>query len=842
MRSHLRALLALLALVAGLGGLAGCDATDVETPAEADDTTLEVGPEDPEFGKAFFEPTGDTAAKEDSISGRKGLPVSVDNGAAAVWTVRNQWADKDTAEARKAGIAWAANSGLTWDEKYAAWVQSMPRTESEYGGTTFQMTTPYGKTLPGPSLECAEVALFLRATFASWYGLPFFVEAADGRTRIFLGHFGFLKEDGTRYSTTPNFKTAYADHSNRADTWQTAGWPKDNTLRARKLGGSQDDFQPALGLGDNARAGTYFDELYLNKRTGYFMVLLLSYFGSVNLADPSNTFNLDPTAIRAGDPLVKRWQRQGIGHVYVTKHVEKLADDRVSAEIVSGSMPRRQPVWENAAASQSAYTNEQAGGPGEGWDGAVYATLGGGLKRWRTPVNDGGRWNNIVPVADRAAFVDAGNAAAIAARIETFRQILGSLSPQEQLDTLMAQVEAARDHLRRYPASCSARTRREDAFRKLYPLLRETYGMTSAQVDAEYRGLEDYVMPELVYNASKTCCWNSSNSAMYEIVMSKATAEAELPQCAPLTPFKAIGGDYAAFKDHAESIGRGAEWRAWTADEACPQANTVDDRLAETTAAPFCDVRNGIFNPGNGPEPVAGGDAYEPNDNRANAAEIELDVAHAATIAAGDVDFFLVEVIAGGTLNVDVAFRHAQGDIDVVVYDAQGAKLGSGASTADNERVTVGHGAAGRFYIEVLQYGGGGPAAQDYTLTVGHVGNGGAAAGADAYEPNNSAAAATALSPGRLEGLTHCGDADFYRFNVARQGTTSVGIDFSHSQGDLDLRLTDAAGNRVATAAGTTDNELIEKGLPVGAYVLEVIRYGAETAACQPYALNLRTP
>ena len=35
-----------------------------------------------------------------------------------VWTVKNKWEDRNTTEAKKAGIAWPANSGLNWDEKY----------------------------------------------------------------------------------------------------------------------------------------------------------------------------------------------------------------------------------------------------------------------------------------------------------------------------------------------------------------------------------------------------------------------------------------------------------------------------------------------------------------------------------------------------------------------------------------------------------------------------------------------------------------------------------------------------------------------------------------------------
>jgi hypothetical protein len=199
-------------------------------------------------------------------------------------------------------------------------------------------------------------------------------------------------------------------------------------------------------------------------------------------------------------------------------------------------------------------------------------------------------------------------------------------------------------------------------------------------------------------------------------------------------------------------------------------------------------------------------------------------------------------VPAGGTLNVDVGFTHAQGDIDVTVYNEAGQKLGSGTSTDNNERVTIGHGTAARFIVEVTLYGSGGAAAQSYTLKVGHVGSGGAQATGDAFEPNDSAAAAKAISAGRTDSLTHCGDADFFKFSVARAGTTSVRIDFTHAQGDLDLRVLNGAGDRMGTAAGTGDNELVEKALPVGDYQAEVIRYGDAGGACQPYALTLRLP
>ena len=105
---------------------------------------------------------------------------SIAKGASSeVWAADNAWADKDTPAAKKAGVAWEANSGLTWEEKYNLWANTLEPIDTDRG-KTFRLKTPFGdKSLPAPTLECAEVAYFMRATFASWYNLPFFVKGWD---------------------------------------------------------------------------------------------------------------------------------------------------------------------------------------------------------------------------------------------------------------------------------------------------------------------------------------------------------------------------------------------------------------------------------------------------------------------------------------------------------------------------------------------------------------------------------------------------------------------------------------------------------------------------------------
>lgn len=684
-------------------GLAACEDEPTTPPAEG--PGLDIGEEIPELGKATFAAGDATNAKEDSLSSAKGMPTRYDDDSAAVWKVTRDWADTDP----KAGMAWGENSGLSWDQKYEAWIESMEKIDSSGYGETFQMITPYGKSLPAPAIECAETALFLRATFASWYGLPFYVTASDRDGRIYLGHFGFRRADGSRYRNTPNFKTSYKDYSDRADTWASDGWPQDSKLRTRKLGGSQDDFQPFLG--DDARAGTYFDELYLNKRTGYFMVFLLSYFGSVNLASPANLYNLKPEAIRAGDVLVKRYQRTGIGHVYVVKHTDRL-EDSLEAELVSGSMPRRQPKWESAGASKDALTGQEGGGAEENYDGDAYAKFGGGIKRWRTPVASGGFWRNVVPASDADTFVDASDLAAIGARPARFEQILGQVEPSVKREILLQQINDAREHLRRYPASCSARTRREDAFSKLYDLEDEHFNTRRAIVDSQYRLLEDYALPELVYQESKTCCWNSSNADMFEIIMLKAQNDIQghsNDECVMPEPFMNKDGGYAVFKEFAESIGRGDEWRAWSEDESCPPANVQNDTQESHDWTPWCEVTLG----GEAPAP-AGGDMYEPNDDRNNAAAVGLGELEAELCGNDPADWYAVEVNQSGVLKVEVIFTHDEGDIDIALFDADGDKLSSSAGT-DNSELAASDVTAGTYYLQVFQYGSGNTC-QNYTV------------------------------------------------------------------------------------------------------------------------------
>lgn len=499
-----------------------------------------------------------------------GPTTSTLDAGSEVWEVTGRWYDRTP----EAGMAWAADSDLTWDEKFAAWVDLMGPTTGDDGHITMELITPFGTTLPAPRLECAEMAMFLRATFASWYGLPYFVTAWHSAVGdLHMGHFGVVDDNGKRVTGYPSYALDYVDHS---DSYDGGAWPDDPSLDDRALTVLLDDHNDHLGEG--AYTGAYLDEIFLNKRTGHFLMTLLTNAGSMHLASPRNTFDLAPIAIREGDVSVQRWSTTGIGHVVVLKEVDWV-DDQLDVSIVYGSMPRIQPKWYDETMATSYLTSRTAGSDEVDGSGTVFSAYGGGLKRWRTPVVLGGRWVNIVPVVDRGDYIGDTDHAALGARVDTIAYLLGAKTPEEQRDALLERIEIARDALRQTPASCANRTRREEAFDELYDLMEAEFGMAREEVDLTYRLLEDHVFAELSYADSKTCCWNGTTEVMYDVVMDYAEAEQAdaVDTCLEPTVFRSETTGYTRWSDHAATLG--ADWKAWSEDEACPQRDVVQDTV-----------------------------------------------------------------------------------------------------------------------------------------------------------------------------------------------------------------------------------------------------------------------
>ena len=753
MSDRARILIALVALA--LPALSGC-ATDEEI-----DFDLPIG----QSGLAMS-----TAGV-----GPKGLNVSAVRGAETeVWAITRAWEDVEG----EAGMAWGAGSGLNWEGKYTAWVQSMEETAKYQGsGTTFIITTPYGKDLPIPYLECAELAMTARVLFASWYGLPFYMQATDGTgTPIYAGHFGFRTASG-RYKNSARYKKFYNDYSHLSQADIDGTWPTDTKLRGRKIYGGQDDNG---FLGADAKSGWYFDELLLNKRVGYFLLNFLPFFGSINIADDANAYHVAAPGVRAGDILLKRWQKKGIGHVMLVKSVDERAGGKLTATVASGSMPRRQAVWESPAGSKMLFTNDRTGGEGESYSGEAYVDLGGGLKRWPAPTIVSGHWRNRVIPADMGEFLHWNQKDDRKARPALFDDLLVTPSPEVLRDELLALIEAKRDWLRNYPASCSARTAREQAWEELYELMEEKFDTDRAGTDLLYRELEDYVFAELVYEESRTCCWNSTTTAMSGAVMSLNSDRVESGTDACVEPlvFMMRDGGYSEFESHAD--GMNVNWVAWSADESCPQENTVTtDTETSHLWTSWCDLE--ALRDQNEEAPPAGADPFEANDRWQDAAVLTPGEYEGARITANDRDWFRIDANVGALVRFQITFTHGDGDLDVEMYEGD-QKVDSSAGTGDAETVDSTWSGEKPLMVKVYGYSN---AEGAYSISV--TSQGGVDLGDPCDDNNETLETAFELGEGFYPGLGICSnDVDWFRI-PATTGAFVARIEWTSGPLQVDL-------------------------------------------------------
>ncbi|MDP6947305.1 MAG: hypothetical protein QF464_24365, partial [Myxococcota bacterium] len=169
---------------------------------------------------------------------------------------------------------------------------------------------------------------------------------------------------------------------------------------------------------------------------------------------------------------------------------------------------------------------------------------------------------------------------------------------QEEKVLLLAEIADARAELRQRPSSCYQRTRRESAFEALYALDAGWFDTDTEATDRAHRILDDYVFAELQYGAARTCCWNSTNAAMYDLIMDYNEAhtwDATTQSCHDPVVFKAVAGDYDVFADYAASVGQASAWKAWTADETCSQTAYLHDLEAPHAWTPMCEIADDLL-------------------------------------------------------------------------------------------------------------------------------------------------------------------------------------------------------------------------------------------------------
>lgn len=108
----------------------------------------------------------------------------------------------------------------------------------------------------------------------------------------------------------------------------------------------------------------------------------------------------------------------------------------------------------------------------------------------------------------------------------------------------------------------------------------------------------------------------------------------------------------------------------------------------------------------------------------------------------------------------------------------------------------------------------------------------------DLYEPNDTRQGATAvqLPFASQNARLDANDTDLFVFN-SDGAARSINLSFTHAAGDLDLYVYDGAGNALASSAGTTNRESINKAFAAGPVIVRVVGYRGATGT---YSLDVR--
>jgi len=223
------------------------------------------------------------------------------------------------------------------------------------------------------------------------------------------------------------------------------------------------------------------------------------------------------------------------------------------------------------------------------------------------------------------------------------------------------------------------------------------------------------------------------------------------------------------------------------------------------------------------------GDRFEPNDDPANATELDGGSADDLGIdTADDEDYFAVDADSGDLVTAETMFAHRDGDIDMEILSPSGEVVARSLSITDDERVDHVAETNGTYYVVVYGYDG---ATNDYdvALNAGTFEDGG-----DRLEPNNDRASATPLGSGDTyddRNISASIDEDYFAVETAADGTVTAEIEFSHAESDLDMALLNAADERVAVSQSVADAERIEHTAEdTGTYYVVVYPFAGQPA------------
>ncbi len=191
-------------------------------------------------------------------------------------------------------------------------------------------------------------------------------------------------------------------------------------------------------------------------------------------------------------------------------------------------------------------------------------------------------------------------------------------------------------------------------------------------------------------------------------------------------------------------------------------------------------------------------DGYENNDGQGSANL--LSTGTYSSLVCADDDWYRTYVTAGYTVTATISFVHANGDLELQLYNAGGTLLDSSSTISNSEVVSYNVTTSGYYYIRAYRFSG--SDYNNYSLTLS------TSVTDDRYEENDVRAAATTLGAGTYDSLV-CADNDWFRIYVNGGYTVTARITFIHASGNLDLKLYDSSGSELNASTSASNVEAV---------------------------------
>ena len=233
------------------------------------------------------------------------------------------------------------------------------------------------------------------------------------------------------------------------------------------------------------------------------------------------------------------------------------------------------------------------------------------------------------------------------------------------------------------------------------------------------------------------------------------------------------------------------------------------------------------------PTPACGDDPYEPNNTLATAHSVTVNQGRFGFTCTTDKDFFALPTTPGQAYRLNLAFPHANSDLELVLYE-DNVVYRRATSSTDHEQIEFTARANKTYHAEVENPSG---ATSFYKLALT---DSWACSEEDALENNDNLSLINLLPSGwRTDAFICSNNRDFYYMGTVNAGETiTIGAYFTTSfflgEGDLDLLLYgdedgDSTFTRITTAETSGDNEFLQHVAAfTGRYAFIVRGYGGD--------------